>query len=307
MLKTEEVTVQDSLPPTPRLHDGATSGRRPRSGTISDSVVRAVGHTLLWIGVPLMVLPFVWMVLSAFKPAYEILQIVPTFFPVHPTFSNFVTVWTQYSFGLYIFNSLLVTCATCVLIVISSSLLGFIFAKIAFPGRDMLFLAFLATMVLPIEVIALPLLLEMQKIGAVNQLWGLSLPFVIDAFAIYLFRQFIFTIPNDYLDAARVEGLSDFGIYRRIILPLCRPVIAAIAILSFLFMWDQVFWPLVLINSNSHNTVPLGIILLSTQFAPIYNLTMAASTITVIPVLIVFLIFRRHFFGGFMMSGLAGH
>lgn len=284
----------------------APRGRIAGSVTWSEFAVRWIGHILLWVGVPVMVLPFIWMVLSAFKPAAEILQIVPTFWPAHPTFSNFQTIWTQYSFGLYIVNSVLVTCVTCVLILFTSSLLGFIFAKLPFRGRNILFLAFLATMVLPIEVIALPLLLEMRRINGIDQLWGLSLPFTIDAFAIYLFRQFIFTIPSDYLDAGRVEGLNDFGLYRKIILPLCRPVIAAIAILSFLFMWDQVFWPLVLINSNTHTTVPLGIILLSTQFAPIYNLTMAASTVTVIPVLVVFLIFRRHFFGGFMMSGLKG-
>ena len=258
---------------------------------------------MLLLGVPLMLLPFVWMVLSAFKPAYEILQVVPTLWPAHPTLGNIETVWHD-SFGLYIFNSLLVTCGTSVAIIISSSLLGFIFAKIPFPGRDVLFLAFLAIMVLPIEVIAIPLLVEMRHIGGLDQLWGLSLPFVIDGFGIYLFRQFIFTIPSDYIDAARVEGLGDFGIYRKVIMPLCKPVIAALAILSFLFMYDQVFWPLILISSNGHKTVPLGIIGFSTMFGPIYNLTMAASTITVIPVLIVFFVFRRHFLGGFMMSGL---
>lgn len=305
MIETPEVDDPvDAGAPMPFSDTDAV--RRAGSIEWSEFAVRWIGHILLWLGVPLMILPFVWMVLSAFKPASEILQIVPTLWPVHPTFGNFQTIWTQYSFGLYIANSLIVTLGTCVLILFSSSLLGFIFAKLPFPGRNLLFLAFLATMVLPIEVIALPLLLEMQKVGAVDQLWGLSLPFVVDAFAIYLFRQFIFTIPSDYLDAGRVEGLNDFGIYLRIILPLCRPVIAAIAILSFLFMWDQVFWPLVLINSNGHSTVPLGIILLSTQFAPIYNLTMAASAVTVIPVLVVFLIFRRHFFGGFMMSGIKG-
>jgi multiple sugar transport system permease protein len=305
VIETSEREAVDTVSTSwrPELPEHRPARRRAR---LSERILRIVGLTLVWLGVPIMVLPFVWMVLSAFKPPEEILQIVPTLVPVHPTLDNFRSILTDYSFGQYIVNSLLVTVGTCIAILISSSMLGFIFAKLPFPGRDLLFLAVLATMILPIEVIALPLLVEFEKIDAVNQLWGLGLPFVIDAFAIYLFRQFIFTIPSDYIDAARVEGLGDFGIYWRVILPLCRPVIAAIAILSFLFIWDQVFWPLVLINTNAAKTVPLGIILLSTQFGPVYNLTMAASTITVGPVLIVFLFFRRQFFGGFMMSGLKG-
>lgn len=229
-----------------------------RSHLAPEHVLRFAGQSLIWLGVPIMVSPFIWMILSAFKPAEEILQIVPTLLPVNPTLDNFSTILTQYSFGRYIFNSLIVTLGTCIVILVSSSMLGFIFAKIEFRGRELLFLAFLATMVLPIEVIALPLLIEFERFGGVNELWGLGLPFGIDAFAIYLFRQFIYTIPDDYLDAARVEGLGDFGIYWRIIIPLCRPVIAAIAILSFLFIWDQVFWPLILINTDAAKTVPLA-------------------------------------------------
>lgn len=129
---------------------------------------------------------------------------------------------------------------------------------------------------------------------------------MIDVFGIFLFRQFIVAIPDDYLDAARVDGLSEFGIYWKIILPLTRPTIAALAILSFLYHWDSVFWPLILINTNINKTVPLGIILLSTQWGSIYDLTMAASTLTVLPVLIVFLVFRRQFIQGFVLSGLKG-
>ena len=171
MLKTQDTSAQSRVP-APPTSSGRPLRLRGRREAVSDSVIRTVGHILLWIGVPLMILPFVWMILSAFKPAYEILQIVPTFLPEHPTLDNFNTVLTQYTFGLFIFNSLVVTLATCVLILLSSSLLGFIFAKIPFPGRNFLFLAFLATMVLPIEVIALPLLLEIQKIGGVDSVMG---------------------------------------------------------------------------------------------------------------------------------------
>lgn len=257
-------------------------------------------------GAVLMVAPFVWMILSAFKPTAEIIRTIPTFLPEHPTLDNFRTVLTRYTFGRFLFNSLVVSLATSTLILFTSSIVGYVFAKIKFRGREVIFLLFLATMSIPFEIIAIPLFLEMKAVDGVDKLWGLAVPFVIDVFGIFLFRQFILSIPDDYLDAARVDGLSEFGIYWKIILPLTRPTIAALAILSFLYHWDSVFWPLILINSSANKTVPLGIILLTTQWGSIYDLTMAASALTVLPVLIVFLIFRRQFIQGFVLSGLKG-
>ncbi|MHB8890421.1 MAG: carbohydrate ABC transporter permease [Candidatus Limnocylindrales bacterium] len=269
-------------------------------------IPRTVGLTLLWLGGILMIVPFVWMVLNAFKPASEILRKPPTFLPDAPTLDNFTDLLTSYSFPHYIFNSILVTACITVCVVVTSALLGFVFAKTRFVGRDLIFVAFLATMALPFEVLAIPLLLMAQAAGAVDQLWGLILPFTVDAFAIFICRQYMSAIPDDYLDAGRVDGLGQFGLFRYIVLPMSRPAIAAIAILSFLYNWDQLFWPLVLIASDANKTVPLGIVDLSTQFGPIYDLTMAASTVTIVPVLLVFLVFRRHFIQGMMMSGLKG-
>jgi multiple sugar transport system permease protein len=258
------------------------------------------------IGGLLMVLPFVWMILNAFKPTSEIISNIPTFFPKNPTFTNFKTIINDYSFARYLLNSLIVSISTTLFILFTSSIIGFVFAKIKFRGRDTLFLLFIATMSIPFEILAIPLFLEFKVIGGVDKLWGLAVPFIIDMFGVFLFRQMIMALPDDYLDAGRVDGLSEFGIYWRIILPLTRPTMAALAILSFLYHWDSVFWPLILINSNINKTVPLGIVLLSTQWGAIYDLTMAASTLTVLPVLIVFLIFRKQFIKGFVMSGLKG-
>ncbi len=266
----------------------------------------AIVVVLLAVGGLSMVLPFVWMVLSAFKPTAEIIRTVPSFFPEHPTLDNFRTVLTRYTFSRFLLNSILVSVSTSALILFTSSILGYVFAKIRFRGREILFLFFLATMAVPFEIIAIPLFLEFKAIGGVDKLWGLALPFVIDAFGIYLCRQFISGIPEDYLDAARVDGLGEFGVYSRVVLPLSRPALAALAILSFLYHWDSVFWPLILISSNELKTVPLGIILLSTQWGAIYDLSMAASTLTVLPVLIVFFVFRRYFIQGIILSGLKG-
>jgi multiple sugar transport system permease protein len=253
-----------------------------------------------------MIVPFVWMILNAFKTASEILRKPPTFLPISPTLANFEDLLGPLHFVQYILNSLIVTCLITCSVVATSALLGYVFAKVKFAGRDVIFVAFLATMVLPFEVLAIPLLLMARAAGAVDQLWGLVVPFTVDVFGIYICRQYMMTIPDDYLDAGRVDGLGNFGLFRRIVLPMSTPALAAVAILSFLYNWDQLFWPLVLISSDSNKTVPLAIVSLSTQFGPIYDLTMAASTLTIVPVLVVFFVFRRHFIQGMMMSGLKG-
>lgn len=267
---------------------------------------RRLALAALWAGGLLMVLPFAWMVLNAFKPASEILHRPPTFLPADPTAVNFEDLFSEHNFLQYIVNSIIVTGTISCCVVATSTILGFVFAKLRFVGRDLIFVAFLATMALPFEVLAIPLLLMARSAGAVDQLWGLVVPFTVDAFAIFICRQYMASIPDDYLDAGRVDGLGHFGVFRHIVLPMSRPAVAAVAILSFLYNWDQLFWPLVLISSDSNKTVPLGIVDLSTQFGPIYDLTMAASTVTIVPVLLVFLVFRRQFIEGMMMSGLKG-
>jgi multiple sugar transport system permease protein len=294
--------------PNARGRASTLLGRRHQRAGVGTpgSWSRFAGLAVLWVGGLLMVIPFVWMVISSFKSAAEILSLPPTFFPKNPTLENYREILTKHSFGRYLLNSILVTTASAASIVISSAVLGFAFAKIKFVGREVIFAAFLATMALPFEVLAIPLLSIFQSMGAVDKLWGLVVPFMFDPFAIYICRQYMAAIPNDYLDAARVEGLGDFKIFWHIVLPMSRPAIAAVAILSFIYNWDQLFWPLVLITSDQNKTVPLGIVDLSTQFGPIYDLTMAASTLTVVPILVVFFIFRRRFVEGMMMQGLKG-
>ena len=276
-----------------------------RSG-FTRSLPRICALTALWVGGIIVIVPFVWMLISSFKSASEILSLPPTFFPQNPTLRNYQVLFRRNNFGQHILNSIFVTSVTSFSIITTSAILGFVFAKFRFKGRDLIFIAFLATMALPFEVLAIPLLNVFSTIGGIDRLWGLSLPFLIDPFAIFICRQYMLSIPNDYLDAARLDGLGNFRIFSRVIVQLSNPAIAAVAILSFLYNWDQLFWPLVLITSEHNKTVPLGIVDLSTQFGPIYDLTMAASTLTIVPILIVFFIFRRKFIEGMMMQGLKG-
>jgi ABC-type glycerol-3-phosphate transport system permease component len=246
------------------------------------------------------------MVLSSFKPLLEIMSPAVQLLPQSPSLDNYTKLFANYAFPQYILNSLIVTSCICFSITTTSVLLGFVFAKAKLRGRNFIFLVFLATMALPFEIIAVPLLLEFQAFHGLDSLPTLIVPFMVDAFPIFLCRQFMATIPNDYLDAARVDGANDLQVLWHIVVPMSRPAIASVAILSFLYNWDQLFWPLVSIASDAHRTVPLGIVALSTQFGPAYDLTMAASTLTILPVVVVFLLLRRHFISGMALSGLAG-
>lgn len=261
---------------------------------------------LLGVGGVIMLIPFIWMILSSFKPLIEIMDPAVQLLPQNPSLDNYSKLFDNYAFPQYILNSIIVTSCICASITTTAVLLGFVFAKTKFRGRNFLFLAFLATMALPFEIIAVPLLLEFQTFNGLDSLPTLIVPFMVDAFPIFLCRQFISTVPNDYLDAARVDGANDLQVLWHIVVPMIRPAIAAVAILSFLYNWDQLFWPLVSITSDANRTVPLGIVALSTQFGPAYDLTMAASTLTILPVVLVFLVLRRHFISGMALSGLGG-
>ena len=265
-----------------------------------------VGPAVVWTGGLIMLIPFVWMVLSSFKPLLEIMSPAVQLLPQSPSLDNYTKLFANYAFPQYILNSLIVTSCICFSITTTSVLLGFVFAKAKFRGRNFIFLVVLATMALPFEIIAVPLLLEFQAFHGLDSLPTLVVPFMVDAFPVFLCRQFMATIPNDYLDAARVDGANDLEVLWRIVVPMSGPAIAAVAILSFLYNWDQLFWPLVSIASDANRTVPLGIVALSTQFGPDYDLTMAASTLTILPVVVVFLLLRRHFISGMALSGLAG-
>jgi multiple sugar transport system permease protein len=284
----------------------ALKTRKRRRRASLHGLPHVVGTLLLWGGGLIMLIPFAWMVLSSFKPLLEIMSPEVQLLPQNPSLDNFSKLFTNYAFLQYILNSLVVTTCICFSITVSAVLLGFVFAKAKFRGRNFVFLIFLATMALPFEIIAVPLLLEFQTFNGLDSLPTLIVPFMVDAFPIFLCRQFISTIPNDYLDAARVDGANDLQVLWNIVVPMIRPAIAAVAILSFLYNWDQLFWPLVSIASDANRTVPLGIVALSTQFGPAYDLTMAASTLTVLPVIVVFLLLRRHFISGMALSGLGG-
>jgi len=258
--------------------------------------VIAIGATI--------VLPFIWMFLSAFKPPAEIQRIIPTFLPEKPTLRAFQELFIFFPFATFLRNSLIVASAVSVFALFSSSLMGYCFAKFRFVAKEALFIVIVVMMILPFEILLVPLYILIVNFKLSNTMFGLILPFIVEPFGIFLCAQFIAGTPSAILDAARIDGLSEWGIYFRIIVPTAKAVLAVLCIFIFLFQWGFVLWPLVVANSDSVKTVALGITLLQTQRGFIYHQTMAAASITIVPALIVFFIMRKGILRGLVLSGM---
>jgi multiple sugar transport system permease protein len=253
-------------------------------------------------------LPFVWMILSSFKTLAEVRQIPPTFFPQEFTLSNYQKVLSDpdLPLGLFYRNSAIIALANVVQVLFTSSLFGYIFAKYEFKGRQLLFWFILSLMMIPQQMTMIPGYLILAKLKLLNNLLGLIIPAAIDAFGIFLFRQFALCIPNELIDAARVDGASEFHIYLRVVLPQLGPALATFGMLTFMFNWNAYLWPLIVLTEKNVRTLPIILTWFSNQMVDKTNLTMAASVLVILPVLIVFLFVQRWIVEGITLSGMKG-
>lgn len=253
-------------------------------------------------------LPFAWMILSSFKTLKEIRQIPPTFVPQEFTLDNYVRVLDDPDLPLGIFyrNSAIIAFANVIQVLFTSSLFGYIFAKFEFKGKKALFWFILSLMMIPHQMTMIPGYLILAKLGLINNLLGLIIPAAIDAFGIFLFRQFARSIPNELLDAARVDGAGEFYIYRRIVLPQLGPALATFGMLTFMFNWNAYLWPLIVLTEKNVRTLPIILTWFSNQQVDKTNLTMAASVLVILPVLFVFLLVQKWIVEGITFSGLKG-
>lgn len=277
------------------------AGRRGRAST-----GQLVTTILLTIGGLIMLFPFVWMVLSTFKPASELVTYPPLLFPTNPTLETLQRVWTQVDFAKYFGNSLFVTLTICAFQLLTSSLVGFVFAKYKFFARDVLFVGLLATMMVPWPVLLIPQYVIALNLGLINQRAVLILPFLYSAFGIFLLRQFMHSIPDELMDAARIDGASEPLIYARIVLPLTGPAMAALGIFTFMGNWDSFVWPLITLSNEDLYTLPIG---LASFVGPRWSdqaAINAGTFIAIIPVVIVFLILQRRFIEGIALTGMKG-
>jgi multiple sugar transport system permease protein len=270
-----------------------------------DHVARIVLHTVLGAGLVVMLGPFIWMALSSFKTEGEIRADPPTFLPDNPTLDNYDVLFTRLDFPLYFTNSVVVAVVTTLGNLLFCSAAGYALAKLRFPGKRVLFLIVLGTIMVPSVVTMVPLFVLSSNLGLVNSLAGLILPFLAQAFGVFLMRQFITSIPDDLLEAARIDGASELRIYWQIVLPLCRPALATLGILTFLASWNNFLWPLVAATTEDKYTLPVALALYSIgQNQTRYDLLLAGSVVIVLPVLIVFFLLQRHFVRGIATTGL---
>lgn len=266
-------------------------------------LAKAIVITILILGGFLMVLPFVWMILSSVKTDMEILQIPPTLWPKSFTLQNFINLFTQMDFLVYLKNTIIIVLFS-FLGLFFNAMAGYGFAKYKFRGKNGLFYLVLATMMIPGQVTMIPVYLMLNMVHLTNTLLGIALPGLVGAFGIFLFRQFMSTISDEIIEAARLDGCSEFYIFMKIILPVSRPVLAVQGILTFIAGWNSFIWPLIIANDQKYYTLSVGLALLKGQHASNYALQMAGSSFMVIPIVIVFLVLQKYILQGFNVSGM---
>ena len=251
-----------------------------------------------------MVLPFVWMLSASLKAETEIFGFPIKWIPETFQWDNYTKVWTTVPFGLYYLNTLKIAVITTVLVVINSSLAGYAFAKIKFPESNRLFFIYIATMMIPYQVMMIPQFMLMNQLGLVNTHWALIILGTFNPFGVFLFRQFFLSIPDELLEAARIDGLSEFGIYWRIIMPLSKPAIATLVIFSFMHAWNDFLGPLIYLTSDHLYTLQLGIQHFITEYNTEYSLLMAAAVSAIVPTIIVYFLAQDHFIKGVANTGI---
>lgn len=289
--------------------------RRQQLGTFGGHLIV---YALLLGGSLIFIAPFMWMVSASFQSMGDIFRWPPTWLPRNPSLDNYTRFFEGERIGRYFFNSAYVALAVTALQLFTGSLAAYTFAKRRFPGRDLLFMITLGTLMIPGQVTLIPNYVILKHIpffggndalgnggsGWLDSYWGLIVPQAASAFGIFLLRQYMKSIPDDLLDAARVDGGSEFRIYWQIVMPLCRPALAALGIFTFTYVWDDFFWPLIIVSSEELRTLPLGLALFVVKNRTAWDLLMAGSVVTTIPVLIVFLAFQRHFIRGIAVTGM---
>lgn len=250
-----------------------------------------------------MLFPFAWMLSTSFKPAPDIYSF--TLIPTQPTLDNYVTALTKFPFARWFGNSLLTAGVTTVSVAFFDSLTGYVLAKLQFPLKSVIFVAILCTLMVPTEMLIIPWYILSVDYHWTDSYWGIIFPGVISAFGVFLMRQFMQGVPDELLDAGRIDGLGEFGLYWRIALPLVKPALAALCILTFLGNWNAFLWPLIVIQDPLMRTLPVGLSQFSYgEAGSRWELIMTGASLATVPVLIVFALFQRQIIRGIALSGL---
>ena len=250
--------------------------------------------------------PLAWMVSVSFMPAGAASTLPPPLWPSSPTLANYRELFERAGMGRYLFNSFLVASAVTLGSVALNVMAGYAFAKLEFAGRERIFRALVASLVIPAQVAMMPLFLELKALGLVNTYGGVVVPALASIFGIYLVRQYARSIPDELLEAARIDGASELAIFVRIVVPLLRPIVVTLAVFSFLASWNDFMWPLIVLTDESHHTLPVALASLSREHVQDNELMMAGSVVTVLPVLALFLVLQRHYIEGLLAGSVKG-
>ncbi len=250
--------------------------------------------------------PFVWMISTSLKSRGALMSIPIEWIPAEPTLDAYGEVFSRFPFLKTIGNSLFITCSFTLLTIVSASMAAFAFAKIRFRGSRLVLGLYLATMMIPTQVTMIPLFVVMNKLGLIDSYASVILPGIFKPFAVFMLVQQMRAIPNDFLDAARIDGAGIFQVYRRIALPMCAPTIATLAVTTFMESWNDYLWPLLMLTDRNKMTLPIALSTLNGQYNTEYNVLMAGSLISMIPIVIIYLCAQKQFKNGLMAGGIKG-
>lgn len=267
---------------------------------------RVVTYAMLISLALLMLLPFLWMISASLKMDKDVFRYPIEWVPAIPQWSNYITIWTRIPFLTFFANTLKLTVIITLLQVFTSSFAAYAFAKLHFPGRDLLFLAYIGSIAIPWQVYMVPQFIMMRQLGLVDNHASLILLQAFSAFGVFLLRQFFVSIPDEILDAARIDGMSEYGIYFRIMLPLSKPALATLTIFTSVAVWNDFMGPLIYLTSQHLKTIQLGLRMFIQQYSADYALIMAAALVSLIPVVILFLALQRFFVEGIATTGVKG-
>ncbi|MEJ7809852.1 MAG: carbohydrate ABC transporter permease [Gemmatimonadaceae bacterium] len=263
-------------------------------------------YAALITGAVLTLAPLVWMVSASLMPTGSASSYPPRLFPTTVTLEHYRTLFTRLDLARYLANSAAMATAVTALSLLINSMAGYAFAKFRFRGRDRLFNTLLAAMVIPAQVAMLPLFLLLRQMGMINTYWGVIVPGMASIFGIFLVRQYATSIPDDLLQAARIDGAGEFRIYRSIVLPGLAPILVTLAIFTFMGTWNDFMWPLIVLSDDSKYTLPVALANLSGEHVQDTELMMAGSVVTVLPVMLLFVSMQRYYIQGIMAGSVKG-
>lgn len=285
--------------------------------TLEEKMRRATIYLFLILGLVLTFTPFFWMFSTSLKSGESIFTFPPQWLPKKPTIEHYQRLFgvesqkvreekgaINLNFALNFRNSVIVAVACTFVSLFLNSLAAFAFAKFNFPGKEKIFTLLISTLMIPGQVTMIPIFLLLKMLGLLNTFWALIVPGLVSVYGIFLIRQYMLTIPNDLIESARMDGCSDFKIFLYIILPLCKPVLATLAVFSFIGAWNDFLWPLIVTMKESMYTLPVALANLSGEYATDYGLMMAGSVVVVTPIIIVFLFAQKFVIESFATAGL---